>query len=382
MRKKVLIVGMLDSIHLARWISQFKDSDVEISIFPSRRFRNIHPQLRELIDHKFVALENSAPKLLGTFLGYIDFILFETSLKKLFKRSRVDRLRKVLTQQKFDFVHLIEFQHAGYLYLDLEIQDSREWITILTNLGSDIFYFAQFPNHELRIRALLSKVDAYSAECYRDYKLAKEFGFEGIELPLVPNAGGFGTDLFETPRIPSNQRSEMFLKGYGGEFGLPDQLLKTCEKILSDYPNMKLNIVSVTPDVLSRIKALQNAHPGKVKYWTITKPISHQQILTLLGRSLIYFGFSKSDGISTTFLEALIMGAYPIQTDTSCVNEWIAKGFAASTVTPYTKEIFVEVDRIMSNRKLATEASEKNVSLAKVLLDERYIRESSISYYK
>jgi hypothetical protein len=145
---------------------------------------------------------------------------------------------------------------------------------------------------------------------------------------------------------------------------------------------MKLNIVSVTPDVLSRIKALQNAHPGKVKYWTITKPISHQQILTLLGRSLIYFGFSKSDGISTTFLEALIMGAYPIQTDTSCVNEWIAKGFAASTVTPYTKEIFVEVDRIMSNRKLATEASEKNVSLAKVLLDERYIRESSISYYK
>jgi hypothetical protein len=45
--------------------------------------------------------------------------------------------------------------------------------------------------------------------------------------------------------------------------------------------------------------------------------------------SRIYIGASRSDGISTSFLEALVLGAYPIQTNTSCGNEWVEKGFHA-----------------------------------------------------
>ena len=380
--KKVLVVGMVDSIHFARWISQFDKSELEIVIFPSRRFRRIHPKLEYLLDHELISWQNSSPKILRKFAGYMDFFLFETGMKWFFKSSRVDALRKVLASNKFDFVHLIEFQHAGYLYLDLGFNSSKEWTAILTNLGSDIFYYSKFPSHEMRIRELLSKVDAYSAECNRDYKLAREFGFKGVELPLVPNAGGFDNNLFKTPRTPSCQRSEIFVKGYGGEFGLPELVLETCEKFISDYPDLKLNIVSVTPDLLSRVKALKSAHPSRVNYWTVKKPISHLEILNILGRSLFYFGFSKSDGISTTFLEALIMGAYPIQTNTSCANEWIAKGFLASTVQIDAKEVFTLVDRIMSDRNIAAEAADKNFNLARELLDESYIRESSISYYK
>jgi glycosyltransferase involved in cell wall biosynthesis len=43
-------------------------------------------------------------------------------------------------------------------------------------------------------------------------------------------------------------------------------------------------------------------------------------------RSSAYIGLSKSDGISTSMIEAMSQGAIPIQSDTSCANEWIRNG--------------------------------------------------------
>jgi glycosyltransferase involved in cell wall biosynthesis len=45
-------------------------------------------------------------------------------------------------------------------------------------------------------------------------------------------------------------------------------------------------------------------------------------LLAIIGRSLIYVGTSKTDGISTSMLEALASGATPVQTDTACAAEW------------------------------------------------------------
>jgi glycosyltransferase involved in cell wall biosynthesis len=49
-------------------------------------------------------------------------------------------------------------------------------------------------------------------------------------------------------------------------------------------------------------------------------------MLDLFASSRIYVGISLSDGISTSLLEAMAMGAFPIQTSTACVDEWFADG--------------------------------------------------------
>jgi hypothetical protein len=372
---------MLDSLHLARWVSQFSGTDVVISVFPSSRFRKVHPKLLHLTNDLPVSIVSSLPKKLSPLMGYLDYFLYESIFKSLIRTSRAKKLKTIINDAPFDYVHLIEIQHAGYLFLDLNLDKVNGRKTILTNLGSDIYFFAQFPEHKRRIKELLDSVDAYSAECSRDYILAKELGFSGINLPLVPNAGGFEETVFSQSKTPVNLRSEIFLKGYGGRFGLPDLIIATIKKFLNEYPVFSLNIVSVTEDVLPMIKELNAAYPNRIKYWTVRKPISHQEVLDTLARSLLYFGFSKSDGISTTFLEALIMGAYPIQTNTSCANEWISQGFIASSVADDFSQISTLVDELMQDPDHMISASKNNQDLSRKLLAEPHVRKSSVLFY-
>ena len=373
---------MLDSVHLARWTSQFADTETDITVFPSRRFRKVHPHLLRQVDEGSVSIIGALPNILQPLIGYFDFLLYETKFSSFFGFSRVNKLKDTLSKVSYEIVHLIEFQHAGYLYVGLKLEHKPKWKTILTNLGSDIYYFSQFPEHNKKITELLRTVDAYSAECSRDYTLAREFGFMGSELPLVPNAGGFSNEVFETTKVPTLQRNEIFLKGYGGEFGLPEIMLSVSQKILKEHPEFIINIVSVTPDVLFGVKLLKKSFPDRVNYWTTRNTIPHRQVLEMLGRSLLYFGFSKSDGISTTFLEALIMGCYPIQTSTSCANEWISKGFIASSVEANISNIFPIIDSVLQDKNGLALASENNLKLARELLDSDQIIKTSVLYYQ
>ena len=382
MKKRILVIGMLDSVHLARWTSQFAGTETDITVFPSRRFRKLHPYMLLQLKNGSVSIASKLPYRFLSLLGYADFLLYENKISSFFGLSRVNKLKNSLESNSYEIVHLIEFQHAGYLYLEMKLDQKPKWKTILTNLGSDIYFFAQFPEHRTKIIKLLGMVDAYSAECVRDYKLAKDFGYKGSELPLVPNAGGFSNEVFETIKVPILQRNEIFLKGYGGEFGLPEIMLAVCEKILSEHPRYSVNIVSVTPDVLPRVRSLKKNYPSRVKYWTTRRPVPHQQILEILGKSIIYFGFSKSDGISTTFLEALIMGCYPIQASTSCANEWIARGFIASSVETNIPELFPIIDALLNKQSLLALASNKNMELAKSLLKFEQVRKTSVVYYQ
>jgi glycosyltransferase involved in cell wall biosynthesis len=62
--------------------------------------------------------------------------------------------------------------------------------------------------------------------------------------------------------------------------------------------------------------------------------LSHTQVLELFRTSIMYVGHSLSDGISTSMLEAMAMGAIPIQTRTSCADEWVLDGGTGFLIVP------------------------------------------------
>jgi hypothetical protein len=96
--------------------------------------------------------------------------------------------------------------------------------------------------------------------------------------------------------------------------------------------------------------------------------------------SQIYIGASVSDGISTSFLEALVLGAYPIQTNTSCGNEWVEKGFHAHLVEPSQNAIF---EALMSIDGLSDLDFMRlnNKELSYKLLKFESIKRESIKFY-
>lgn len=116
-RRRILVVGMVDSIHLARWLEQFVDEDIDFLIFPSKKFRKPNTRLISLIHQKSLT---ASFRLFGNFgiaslSGYVDFIAHEAIRRFSSSNLRVKSLSRVLKNNDFAFVHALEFQGAGYL---------------------------------------------------------------------------------------------------------------------------------------------------------------------------------------------------------------------------------------------------------------------------
>jgi hypothetical protein len=84
--------------------------------------------------------------------------------------------------------------------------------------------------------------------------------------------------------------------------------------------------------------------------------------------SRIYIGCSISDGISTSFLEAITKGVYPIQTNTSCAGEWVDKGAVASLIDLDIDQLNKALHLAITDDKVVDFAAEENLKIANSLL--------------
>ena len=325
-RSRILIVGMADSVHLARWLSQFSSSPIDFVVFPSSPHRHIHILLKELVasttNQMTLTLQPSSMRSLALPLSALD-IPFRN-----FFRSRL--LRRLIQTNTFDLIHVLELQHAGYLLLDTKLTTTLPKVFI-TNWGSDIYWFEQFPKHKERIIQLLKLASYYSAECQRDIDIVRRLGYTGITMPVIPNSGGINLDEIPKDSLPASQRKKIMIKGYTGFVGQAIIALKACELAadhLTDY-----EVIIYSASLKTRLRAMKLRHIHKVHVTILKKRTQHNEMLRYFSESRIYIGISLSDGISTSLLEAMATGCYPIQTSTSCCDEWITNQTTGTIVT-------------------------------------------------
>ena len=77
-----------------------------------------------------------------------------------------------------------------------------------------------------------------------------------------------------------------------------------------------------------------------------------------------------SDGISTSFLEAMVMGSFPVQSWTSCAGEWIVDGKSGILVPPDDPApVAAALRRALTDDRLVDAAAERNRAEAGRRLD-------------
>jgi glycosyltransferase involved in cell wall biosynthesis len=382
-RKTVLVIGMADSIHVARWLKQFVNENIDFFLVPSRKFRNMNWELEALFQSKSIARYTFIAPLKVNFLqGYLDFLKHEL-LAKIFKRlTRSNNLIKLIRKYNFTYIHALELQGAGYLLNYVPSILLSESKIIVTNYGSDIYYFKNMTEHVDLISKTLSLADFYSAECERDYALAQEFGFKGQNLPCIPNAGGFDLSKYRTNFIPPSKRNQIIIKGYGGVFGRADIPIKLIEQIAFEFPKVDFFIYSLTKELESIISGLSPHLKQRVKVSQVRSRLKHNRIINEFMQSRIYVGCSESDGISTSFLESLITGAYPIQTSTSCASEWVSRGAICSIVPLDIDQVLQSIRQALQSNQLVDRASEENFKIAQRYLNDEVIKEEALKFYK
>jgi glycosyltransferase involved in cell wall biosynthesis len=290
-------------------------------------------------------------------------------------------LRRLLKKSSPDYIHALEFQHAGYVTLRALEDKGIKTPLIATNYGSDIYWFQRFPAHKKKIKALLARANLYSAECQRDYLLARELGFIGSELPLGPNAGGIETDetslRLEIPSI----RKTIAIKGYHGWVGRALIALEAIEMLKDELTGFEIVIYSANFKVARKASQLRRKSGLSI---TVHKKgsLAHQEVLGIFAKARIYVGLSMSDGISTSLLEAMSMGAFPVQTSTSCADEWISNGSSGILVRSIEpEEVANAISTALQDNALVDSAFEVNRQEIKSKASPTLLNQSAKAFY-
>jgi len=385
---RILFVGMPDSIHVVRWISQLAGLGWEIYLYPVY-LADTHAAFRDI---NVFGARFWRPQYLEKSVNYIRwssvfFYLDEIKgrmEKQFYSKFKNKALTSIIRYLKPDIVHSLEFQRAGYMALtareELGGESFPTWIA--TNWGSDIYLFGRLDEHRKKVQAVLQTCDFYSCECERDVYLAKELGLRGQSLPIFPNSGGFHLDQVLVLRsdLPTSSRRLIILKGYqnwAGRALVALQALRMCQELLKDY---SVAIFSASPE--TKIAAeLFSQDTGIPAHLVLGG--SHEEILRWHARSRIYIGLSISDAISTSLLEAILMGAFPIQSCTSCADEWISDGESGFIVPPEDPYVVADaIRKALTDDTLVNRAAEINLQVAKERLDYSIIQPKVIQMYQ
>lgn len=388
---RILFVAMANSVHTARWIGQLTNEQWDIHLFPVDE-TPLHPMLHHVVVHALLRKRSPErdPSVCQTGLWWPfrrGAVRVGRAIERLFPHlmSGSTRLARLIQRLKPDIIHSLEMQHAGYLTSAARNHseaDFHPWI--YSSWGSDIFFFGQKPEHRERIRAVLAACDYYIADCRRDVKLAMELGFKGELLGVFPATGGFDIERMQRLRASGSvsSRRVIALKGthddhWAGRALVALQALHQCADSLAGYEvviyRADQNVRHAAEDV-SRITGLRI---------TILPYCPHDEVLKLLGRARIAIGVSVTDGTPVSMLEAMIMSAFPIQSDTISTAEWISDGENGLLVPPENPQmIAAAIRRAVSDDALIDKAAEINGRLVAERLDYSVIQPQVIALYK
>jgi glycosyltransferase involved in cell wall biosynthesis len=398
---KILIIAMSNSIHTARWISHINDENWEVILFPTNLFVAVHPEIRNIKIYnsriiqriiKSYKADKRSKKMFSEFDLYpfsskkkSASSLFSDLFKFIIPDTRIRSLVKLINKFKPDIIHSMHIQEAGYLTLEAKKRmkgNFPKWL--VTNWGSELNLFAKLKSHKDKIREVLESCDYFSSECKRDLLIAQKYGFKGKFLNVVPNSGGLDFNYIKKLREETKKTSErkvVMLKGYQGWAGRALVGIRAIERCAEFLIGFKIIIFCIDTVEVRIAAELLNKNTG-IEVEIIEKETSHEEILKFHGKSRVSIGLSITDAISTSMLEAMLMGSFPIQSYTSCANEWVEDSKTAFLIHPEdTDEVARALKIALTDDKLVNYAAKTNYDNLEKRLEKSKIKETIVNQY-
>ena len=375
--KKILVVAMADSIHTARWLEQFRDTEIKFMLFPSSPHRRVHPRIKQMLK-----TDSGVNLTLSWGLRMFSLPLWVID-RFADNRLRGLLLRRMLRRERPEIVHAMETQGAGYVMRRALRKSISRPRVMLTIWGSDLFWFRQFPRHKRKLKETLNLVDDLALECNRDVAIAHDLGYKGRVIPPFPITGGYDVEVLSeiASLVPPSKRKVILVKGHTrfvGQAQIALVALQELRELLSGY-----EIFVYSADSKARRMARHFGKDGLLHIRCYRRgELTHAKLLEIFAKTRIYIGISLSDGISVSLQEAMVCGAFPIQTNTSCADEWIVDGKSGFIVDPYNTTLIVSALRkALENDALVDAASKINLATAQQRLSTSALSEAIRGFY-
>jgi glycosyltransferase involved in cell wall biosynthesis len=351
---KILFVAYPDSLHTQRWIRQLPEK-WNIHLWYSTH--RMSPGARDVARGK----QRELPK-----------VVFHESEGRN-ESEDGEALAAAVARVKPDVIHSLLIPENGFYTLLAKRKSVRFPAWIASDWGNDLSLFGRIPEIRKRNSHVLASCDYYWSECRRDVALATKLGFRGKSFPSVPVAGGFDLSThWKHPVEKPSKRRWILIKGYQDTRGRALVALRAvdlCRELLRDF---KIGIYGALVEPLSpalslEIRKLRMKAGLDVR---LLPQVDHKRQIQRHGKSRVSIGLSMGDGISTSLLEAMMMGSFPIQSDTACCCEWIRHAKTGMIVPPENPEAVAQALReALIDDELVDQAFLKNRVVARERLD-------------
>ena len=351
---KILFVSM-PSVHVTRWIENLKDTDHELYWFDilNRGELETLSSVHQFTDWR----KRKLPYIKGEYFLRKKIPLLYEKIIPYLEISVEEALGKIILEIQPDVIHSFEMQSCSYPILSI----MKKWPNIMwlySCWGNDLYYYQNFSSHLKKIKEVLKQVDFLHTDCTRDYVMAKKIGFSGNHVGVIPGGTGYKLEELESYKLPISKRNIILVKGYEHTFGRGLNIVKALHSLQNEIQKFEIVIFAAHSEVLDYITS------NNLNFKVFGRnALSHQEIMKLMGKSLIYIGNSISDGMPNTLLEAIIMGAFPIQSNPGNATEEIIEngdnGFLINDAESIS-EIETLVLSIINNKRLLENAFLKN----------------------
>lgn len=375
---KILFISM-PSIHAVRWIENLSESGHELYWFDVLGKGKLPTQIsiQQITEWK----KRKLPYIKGEHFLRQKFPTIYNRLHSFLEVTANEKLVQILSELQPDLVHSFEMQSCSYPILEtMQKNPSLKWL--YSCWGSDLYRFKEQSSHVPKIKAVLERINYLHTDCNRDYLLAKSLGFTGIHSGVIPGGGGFRLEQFLPFVQPISTRKLILVKGYHHHVGRGLHIVQALERIQNDLAKKGYEIVvfGAHPIVINYIAS--KALPYKVYD---RHALQHEALLQLMGQALLYIGNSISDGMPNTLLEAISMGAFPIQSNPGGVTAEIIDNGKNGFLIEDPNDVEALSDLLLQalqHPDLIVEAFKINQNLAKERLDYNINQQKIVALYQ
>jgi len=376
MQNRLILVGMIESPHFKKWIraaiiAKHFDSIIVIpSDYPLNRldFKSLNLQERN-----YCKLHVFSFPIFGKFNKY----LFHAMDKFFGLNWRALVLFIFIKIFQPRIVHFHELQHGGYMYNSkiFKSASKRNYKVICSSWGSDLILYGKLASHELPLKQLLSNTDVLTAERKLEVEIARKLNYSKAFLAPVYNTVGAKV-VSNVLLIKPSHRKMILIKGYQDNHGRALNALAALTLIREHLIGYKIGVFSASTAVALQVDYLQNNSSLDIE---IIERTSNEEIRNYLSQSRVYIGLAISDGLSTSMVEAMEQGTFPIQSENSAASSFIKNGITGYIVDPWDITGVANcIEKAVKDDQMVDTAAVENTKI----LEAKYNYESGLSQIK
>jgi hypothetical protein len=278
------------------------------------------------------------------------------------------QLAQVIRQVQPDLVHAMRIPYEGMLSaLALQKLPAPNHPLLVSVWGNDFTLHASAnPWMGAYTRQALRFANALHTDCFRDQRLAVQWGFDPSKPAVVlPGGGGIQADLFSPPAEPVADPPTVINPRGVRAYVRNDTFFRSIPLVLNRFPSARFLCPTMAGD-LGAIRWMNEL--GIAGSVDLLSRQTREEMAHLFRRSLAVVSPSLHDGTPNTLLEGMACGCYPIAGDIESLREWITPGLNGALFDPADPQALADaVCLALGSPEVRQQAAEHN----RVLILER-----------